>query len=87
MKICDENEDNNTYKISDIYTTILEDKRFINFKIILSFFFLFCLLCLKKRSNLKKIFVLFSEEIIINNVKFKIRNIIFMPSINHYTIG
>ena len=31
--------------------------------------------------------MLFLEEIIINNEKYKIRNIIFMPSFNHYTIA
>lgn len=42
---------------------------------------------LKKEEIQKKIFNLFSEEININSKKFKLNNIIFMPSSNHYTIA
>jgi len=34
--IINEIEDNNSFKISDLYTRILEDKRFINFKEIIN---------------------------------------------------
>ena len=34
--IINETEDNNSFKIGDLYTRILEDKRFINFKEIIN---------------------------------------------------
>ena len=99
ISVCDECLKKNPENNQDKYTNVIDKKTGnyiktlgINYEnIVLPNFIIFIsdfdYSVLKKEEIQKKINMLFLEEIIINNEKYKIRNIIFMPSFNHYTIA
>ena len=99
MTTCDECIKKNLVDKQDKYKNIIDNKTGdyiktlgINYEnLTLSNFMIFIMdidyNVLKKEEIQKKIFNLFSEEININSKKFKLNNIIFMPSSNHYTIA